>query len=238
MPVQSDSYYSLYVFHGFYHVIRYFASDVENKRDVLWVDLSIEGSSETDIHCYMSNVQSCISNNPNLFVSFYDYWISPDKMKLSIITERPVYGCMTDFIQNTSNYYKNNANHDDTIHLIKVWLMSLLRMMDVTQVNDPPILMSSLSTNSIFFTEGYETIKLALFPFILNSGLLNSCDMLRYIPMETIQHGTINSSTIMYSLGVCLYEMLTKSNLFACCDCETLLQLKTDDVIFDNWIDF
>lgn len=200
------------------------------KRDVLWIDINIEGSDNDEIESYMNNVSSCIMSNPTLFVCFYDYWISGVNNTLTIITEKPAYGCITDLVQNTAKVSLFNSDSASALHHIKLWLLSLLRMMDVTQTHDPPILMSSLSNNSIYFSESYETIKFALFPFVINSGLLNSYDMLRYLPMETIENRIVNESSVMYSLGVCLYEMLTKSNLFSCNDKQTLLQLKTNEV--------
>ena len=203
---------------------------METKEEVLWVDINIEGSKEADMNSYMQNVLSCIANNPQLFVAFFDYWISDDCKILTIITEKPALGCVTDLIQNTSENSKFDGDHDYYISLVHKWLLSLLIMMDVLQKNNPPILMSSLSNNSIYFGETYETIKFALFPVVFNSGLSNSFDMLRYLPLESINNHIINESTVMYSLGVCLYEMLTKSNMFACNDLETMLQLKANKV--------
>ena len=203
---------------------------METNTEILWVDINIEGSKEEDINSYMKNVLSCIENNPQFFVVFFDYWISNDCKILTIITEKPALGCVTDFIQNISKYSKYECDNNSYIHLVHEWLLSLLTMMDILQKNNPPILMSSLSSNSIYFGETYERIKFALFPVVFNSGLSHSFDMLRYLPLESISNQIISESTVMYSLGVCLYEMLTKSNMFACNDLETMLHLKADEV--------
>lgn len=201
------------------------------------MDINIEGSNNDEIESYMNTVASCINDNPTLFVSFYDYWVSDGNNTLTVITEKPAYGCITDLVQNTSKFSLFSSDSALALHHIKLWLLSLLRMMDVTQTHDPPILMSSLSNNSIYFSDSYETIKFALFPFVINSGLLNSYDMLRYLPMETIENKVVNESTMMYSLGICLYEMLTKSDLFSCNDKQTLLQLKTNDVRLNSFLE-
>lgn len=212
-----------------YQNIRYYAYDIENSRDVLWIDVNIEGSCEEDIQSYMSNVQSCINNNPSLFVIFYDYWISMETHILSIIAEKPLFGCVTDFVRNSSDdtiKYKG----EDYMHLVKSWLQSLLKMMEVSQMSNPPVFINCLSNNSIFFMFGYETIKLALFPTLMNDAFLSSCDLLRYLPIETIEKHIVNTTTVQYSLGVCLFEMLTHKQFFVSDTLSQLIELKSNEV--------
>ena len=237
------------IFRFIFDYYRYFAYDEENKRDVLWIDINIKEVEESHIHSFMKTVLPCIRDNPVVFVQFYDYWVDMENCILSIITENPGYESLANSLgekdissqrglddsnesinSDDSNNSKNNREFTQDIFLR---FSSLLRALELCQKFDPSILSTCFSSHSLYVNKESNSIQCCLFPLFFNSSLLQSPSILCYLPLECIQSRSISSpSSIVYSLGVCLYEMVTNTRLYECDSVTKLLELKQDEVLF------
>ena len=220
----------------------------------MWNEFQLDRVDEKEVSQYMEYCMQCSRDFPQFFVCIQAYWIDRDRSLLITIMEYLQKGCMEDYLLKGEYSSMLQRNHTEYPYLVRSWVISILRVLDSVHSLPSPLFLPFLSISSFFFVENYENIKLTLFPLFLSKAWRESLDHVRYLPLEVIDascisnpNNTSNPNIIpttniipnpniisdaseMYSLGVCIWEMMTGKVAFDASTLQDMIAQKQSTV--------
>ena len=207
----------------------YLAMDSETGQSVVWTEFQLADLADEDVVKCMDYCVKCSRDIPQFFVLLQSYWIDREHSLLITITEYLKKGCMEDFLLK-GDASSPQRNHPEYLLLVRSWIISLLRVLDYMHSLQPPLFLPTLSVSHIYFVENVDNIKLALFPLFLSKGWSESPDCVRYLPCEAVESKFISDASEVYSLGVCVLEMLTGKLAFDVPTLQAMMAMKRSPV--------
>lgn len=208
----------------------YLATDTETNQQVEWNEFEFDAGYESKVSEDMEYCIQCCRGFPQFFVSIQSYWIDSEHSRLITIMEYLKKGCMEDFLLSDEFSSISQRNFADYLLLVRSWIISILRMLDYIHSLPAPLFSPALSISYISFVENYDNIKLTLFPLFLSKTWRESLDHLRYLPPETIAANDLFSTNEVYSLGVCIWEMMMGKLAFDASTVQELMTMKKNNV--------
>ena len=220
----------------------YLATDTTGKQTVVWNEFQLDRVDEKEVSQYMEYCIQCSRDFPQFFVCIQAYWIDRDRSLLITIMEYLQKGCMEDYLLKGEYSSMLQRSHTEYPYLVRSWVISILHVLDSVHSLPSPLFLPFLSISSFFFVENYENIKLTLFPLFLSKAWRESLDHVRYLPLEVIDASCISNPNIisttniisdaseMYSLGVCIWEMMTGKVAFDASTLQDMIAQKQSTV--------
>ena len=215
----------------------------------MWNEFQLDRVDEKEVSQYMEYCMQCSRDFPQFFVCIQAYWIDRDRSLLITIMEYLQKGCMEDFLLKGEYSSILQRSHTEYPYLVRSWVISILHVLDSVHSLPSLLFLPFLSISSFFFVENYENIKIALFPLFLSKAWRESLDRVRYLPLEVIDASSVsNTNSIantniisdaseMYSLGVCIWEMMTGKVAFDASTLQDMIAQKQSTVTLRKTIE-
>lgn len=176
--------------------------------EVAWNCVKLKDFTSDEITCFSHSVQLNRQLYHKNIVSVNTSWVCKSKSELVIITEIVTGGSLKAYLLRLPN---------PRFRLIKNWCRGILNGLKYLHSQNPPVVHSELTTQSIYLMSSDGTIKLS--DFYLNKLMPSHSPLLaspEYLAPEVF-YGIMNPKSDIYSFGMTLLEMCTQSRPYSEC---------------------
>ena len=179
-----------------------------------------------DIHSVCESVKAMIDlfdEAPAYFVRLFDSWFDICTSVMITITDVVDGVPFVDYLMDLKSQSRPDEFFVPDLIAVNKWLHCLLHMEMVLENHAEQISIPALS-NTMLYRCSDNSLKLLFDPIHMSlSSVLNSLDSLRYVAPEVLTQNRGNGKSSIYSIGICLIEMLTYTRAYS--ECTTLSDL-------------
>ena len=179
-----------------------------------------------DIHPVCESIKAMIDlfeEAPTYFVRIFDSWFDICTSMMITITDVVDGVPFVDYLMDLRSQVKPDDFFVPDLVSVNKWLHCLLHMEMVLENHADQISVPAVS-NIMLYRCDDNSLKLLFDPIHMSlSSVSTSLDSLRYVAPEVVSQNQGNSKSSIYSIGICLIEMLTYTRAYS--ECTTLSDL-------------
>ena len=211
---------------------RYLAHEVDSGNEVTWTEISVTGSDRDLMVNWARFALDFTQKAPSFLVKMKDFFFSENNKSMVIISEYLDSISVKQFLESEYSNSRFVNDHDSYMKLIRKFVSSLTEYISSLSTITPAFYLPMCSLRSVYISKNLEDFKVVYLPMFLYQVKSCSIDCLRYLPYEVIEGATPSIATAMYSLGICLLEMLTISRAFESATVNTIVSQIRNPVVF------
>ena len=189
-------------------ICRYAGKDKETGEIIQWIESDMSGVDTAPFYESFKIIVDLFNKSPNYFAHLFDSWYDIGTNIMITITSVIEGVPLVDYI-------REHRPSSDTA--IQKWVHCLLEIQTLIEKHSDHICVPVLANSMLYRCEG-DTLRLQYDPQM--TSLLtakNSMDLLRYLAPEIVRDGTVDARSGVYSIGMCLTEMVTNQLVYAEC---------------------
>ena len=211
---------------------RYLAHEVDSGAEVTWTEINVTDSDRELMVNWARFALDITQKAPSFLVKMKDFSFTENNKSMIIISECLDSISVKQFLETEYSNSRFVNDHDSYMKLIRKFVRSLTEYISVLSTVEPAPYLPMCSLRSVYISKDLENFKVVYLPMFLYQVKSSSIDCLRYLPYEVIEGGTPSIATTMYSLGICLLEMLTISRAFESATITTIVSQIRNPVAF------
>ena len=187
---------------------RYAGKDKETGEVIRWIESDMSGVDIAPFHESFKNTVDLFNESPNYFAHLFDSWYDIGTNVMITITSVIEGELMVDYIR------EHRPSSDIAI---QKWVRCLLEIQTLIEKHSDRICVPVLANSLLYRCEG-DMLRLQYDPEMTSlSTAKNSMDLLRYLAPEIIRDGIVDPRSCVYSIGMCLTEMVTNQPVYMEC---------------------
>ena len=187
---------------------RYAGKDKETGEVIRWIESDMSGVDIAPFHESFKNTVDLFNESPNYFAHLFDSWYDIGTNVMITITSVIEGELMVDYIR------EHRPSSDIAI---QKWVRCLLDIQTLIEKHSDRICVPVLANSLLYRCEG-DMLRLQYDPEMTSlSTAKNSMDLLRYLAPEIIRDGIVDPRSCVYSIGMCLTEMVTNQPVYMEC---------------------
>ena len=206
-----------------YFIFSYLGVDKQTGQSIQWIESDMTG---IDIHPVCESIKAVIDlfeDAPVYFVRIFDSWFDICTSVMITITDIVDGIPFLDSLLDLKSQSRPDEFFVPDLISVNKWLHCLLHMEMVLENHADQISLPALS-NTMLYRCNDNSLRLLFDPIHMSvASVLASLDSLRYVAPEVMSQNRGNNKSGIYSIGICLIEMLTYSQAYS--ECTTLSDL-------------
>lgn len=187
---------------------RYAGKDKETGEAIQWIESDMSGVDIAPFYESFKNIIDLFNETPKYFAHLFDSWYDIGTNVMITITSVIEGVPFTEFIQD---------HHPSSDTAVKKWMHCLLEIQALMEKYSNRICVPVLANSLLYICDG-DVLRLQYDPQMTSlSTAKESVDLLRYLAPEIVKDGTVNPKSCVYSIGICLTEMVTNRMVYVEC---------------------
>ena len=190
----------------------YRAYDLNEGREVAWNQIRISNLDDSELTRITEEISLLKQlHHPNI-INFVSGWFDDEKRECVIITEIFPGGCLKKHLMKIQN---------PRLKLVKFWIREILKGLRYLHSEvSPPIIHRDIKCENIFIDPSQRTVKIGDLGYsciLKNSYAKSFAGTKEFMAPEVVQ-GKYTFLADIYSLGMCILEMVTNEKPYKECD--------------------
>ena len=178
---------------------------------MLWTEIVVGDRDFEMMYSWARFAMEFSKRAPAYLVKIKRVFFPPDKSIIVIISEYLESITVKDYLLKNSSALLLESNQENYTKLVCRLVFYMTQYITSLSAFHPPIYLPMCSLNSIYISTDLERINLVYLPVFLYQIQCTAENCRLYLPPEVLDGKTPSVTTSMYSLGICLLQLLTVS---------------------------
>lgn len=190
---------------------RYLATEAVTGKYVLWTEIAVGNIDFEMIQTWAQFAVEFSKKAPTYVMKVRRIIPLADKSIVVIISDYFESMTVKDYLLKNSDTLLLDSNQESYTKLVRRLIFYMTQYITLLSTIHPPMYLPMCSLNNIYVSADLEKINLAYIPLFLYQIQCVAENRHYCIPTEVLEGSTPSISTSMYSLGICLLQLLTVS---------------------------
>ena len=190
---------------------RYLATEAVTGKYVLWTEIAVGDIDFEMIQTWAQFAVEFSKKAPTYVMKVRRIIPLADKSIVVIISDYFESMTVKDYLLKNSDTLLLDSNQESYTKLVRRLIFYMTQYITLLSTIHPPMYLPMCSLNNIYVSADLEKINLAYIPLFLYQIQCVAENRHYCIPTEVLEGSTPSISTSMYSLGICLLQLLTVS---------------------------
>ena len=193
----------------YYNNNRYLATEVDTGKYVLWTEIVVGDKDYETIQTWVQFAMEFSKKAPAYLMKVKSMFSPADKSIVVVISDYFESITVKDYLLKNSNALLLDSNQESYTKLVRRLVFYMTHYITLLSAVHPPMYLPMCSLNNIYISADLERINLVYIPLFLYQ-IQCAAENRRYsMPAEVLDGNTPSIATSMYSLGLCLLQLLT-----------------------------
>lgn len=188
---------------------RYLATEVDTGKYVLWTEIVVGDKDLEMIQTWVQFAMEFSKKAPAYLMKVKSMFSPGDKSIIVVISDYFESITVKDYLLKNSSALLLDSNQESYTKLVRRLAFYMTHYITLLSAVHPPMYLPMCSLNNIYISADLERINLVYIPLFLYQ-IQCAAENRRYLmPAEVLDGDTPSIATSMYSLGLCLLQLLT-----------------------------